>query len=274
MLRLIRTEFAKQVFRPRTWVALGFVVIVPVIIAVALKLNPPDFGGDGEEGPRYFYLATQSGLFLPVAALRLMSAFFLVVVICMFAGDAVASEAGWGNLRYLLTRPVGRGRLLTAKLFVASTFAMIATLLVALSGLIAGVIAFGGGGITVPFFDGLSQSPSDILVHLALAVVLITWGLAGVISFGFMLSTMTDSAAGAIFGAVGLYIVSLILGEITSLGSIRYGLPVHYYDAWTDLFLRNEFTTDMWRSVLLQIPYVLVFCGIAWWWFHRKDIKS
>ena len=30
----------------------------------------------------------------------------------------------------------------------------------------------------------------------------------------------------------------------------------------------------MWRSILLQIPYVIVFCGIAWWWFHRKDIKS
>jgi ABC-2 type transport system permease protein len=273
MLRLIRTEFAKQIFRPRTWVALGFVVIVPIIIAVALKLNPPDLGG-GEEGPRYFYLATQTGLFLPVAALRLMSAFFLVVVICMFAGDAVASEAGWGNLRYLLTRPVGRGRLLTAKLFVASTFALFATFLVALSGLIAGVVAFVGGGITVPFFYGLSQSPTDILLHLALAVVLITWGLAGVISFGFMLSTMTDTAAGAIFGAVGLYIVSLILGEITSLGAIRYGLPVHYYDSGSDLFLRNEFTSDMWRSVLLQIPYVLVFCGIAWWWFHRKDVKS
>ena len=72
-----------------------------------------------------------------------MSGFFLVVVICMFAGDAIASEASWGNLRYLLVRPVGRGRLLTAKLFVAAVFALLSTALVALSGLIVGVIAFG-----------------------------------------------------------------------------------------------------------------------------------
>lgn len=272
MLRLIRTELVKQVRRPRTWVALGFLAIVPVIIAVALKLNPPDLSSDGE-GPRYFYLATQSGLFLPVAALRVMSGFFLVVVICMFAGDAVASEAGWGNLRYLLMRPVSRGRLLTAKLFVAAVFGLLSTLLVALSGLVAGVIAFGWAPISIPFV-GLSQSTGDIVGNLLLASVLITWGLAGVVAFGFMLSTMTDSSAGAIFGAVGLYIVSLILGEISSLGSIRYGLPVRYYDAWSNLFTRNTFTDDMWRSVLLQIPYVLVFCGIAWWWFHRKDIKS
>ncbi|MGZ4691418.1 MAG: ABC transporter permease [Acidimicrobiia bacterium] len=274
MLRLIGTELSKQIRRPRTWVALGFVAIVPIIIAVALKLNPPDLSGGGRgDGPRYFYLATQSGLFLPVAALRVMAGFFLVVVICMFAGDAVASEAGWGNLRYLLVRPVSRGRLLTAKLFVAAVFAIVATALVALSGLVAGVIAFGWHPITIPFV-GVSQSTGDILGNLALAVLLITWGLAGIIAFGFMLSTMTDSAAGAIFASVGLYIVSLILGEITSLGAIRYGLPVHYYDAWSDLFTRNQFTDDMWRSILLQIPYVIVFLSIAWWWFHRKDIKS
>jgi ABC-2 type transport system permease protein len=272
MLRLVRTELSKQVLRPRTWVALGFLAVVPVIIAVALKLNPPDLDG-GEEGGRYFFLATQSGLFLPVAALVVMSGFFLVVVICMFAGDAVASEAGWGNLRYLLMRPVKRGRLLTAKLFVTAVFAVISTTVVALSGLISGVIAFGWEPLTIPFF-GLSQSSGEILANIALSVVLITWGLAAVITFAFMLSTMTDSSAGAIFGAVGLYIVSLILNEIRSLGSIRYGLPIRYYDAWTNLFLRNEFTDDMWRSIAIQVPYVIVFCGVAWWWFHRKDIKS
>jgi len=272
MLRLVKTELSKQMFRPRTWVAFGFLAVVPVIIAVALKLNPPDLSG-GEEGGRYFFLATQSGLFLPVAALVVMSGFFLVVVICMFAGDAVASEAGWGNLRYLLTRPVGRGRLLTAKLFVVAVLALVSTSVVALSGLIAGVIAFGWDPITIPFF-GLSQSTSEILLNLGLSIVLITWGLAAVISFAFMLSTMTDSSAGAIFGAVGLYIVALILGEISSLGAIRAGLPVRYYDAWTDLFLRNEFTADMWRSIAIQVPYVVVFLLVAWGWFHRKDIKS
>jgi ABC-2 type transport system permease protein len=271
MLRLVRTELAKQVLRPRTWVALGFVVAVPIIITVALKLNPPDFSGDTED--QFFFLATKTGLAVPIAALELMSAFFLVVVICMFAGDAVAGEAGWGNLRYLLTRPVGRGRLLAVKLFVAALFALLSTALVAISGLVVGVVAFGWHPIEIPFL-GLSQSPGEIVVHLLVAVLLITWGLAGVITFGFMLSTMTDGAAGAIFGAVGLYIVTLILNEIRSLGAIRYGLPVRYYNAWTNLFTHDRFTDDMWRSVLIQVPYVLVFCGIAWWWFHRKDIKS
>ena len=44
MLRLVGVEMLKQLRRPRTWVALGFVVLVPVIIAIApvARLMTPD----------------------------------------------------------------------------------------------------------------------------------------------------------------------------------------------------------------------------------------
>ena len=49
---------------------------------------------------------------MPAAALRLMSGFLLVIIVAVFGGDAIAGEASWGNLRYLLMRPISRGRLL------------------------------------------------------------------------------------------------------------------------------------------------------------------
>ena len=195
-MRLVRCELVMQLRRPRTWVALGFVVLVPIVMTIALKANPPDAMGDRGEEHHFFSLASQTGLIVPVAALELMSQFFLVVVLCLFAGDAVASEAGWGNLRYLLVRPVPRGRLLATKLAVAALFGLVATALVALAGLVAGVIAFGWHPLELPL-RGLSQSPGELLANTGLAVLLVTWGLAGVIAFGFMLSTMTDNAAGA-----------------------------------------------------------------------------
>ena len=30
----------------------------------------------------------------------------------------------------------------------------------------------------------------------------------------------------------------------------------------------------MGNGFLLQIPYVVVFLAIGWWWFHRRDILS
>jgi ABC-2 type transport system permease protein len=279
MLRLIRVELVKQLRRPRTWVVLAFVVIVPIIITIALKANPPSIsdgggGGDGRGGGvRFFYLASQSGLLVPIATLRVMSEFFLVVIFCLFAGDAIASEAGWGNLRFLLTRPIGRGRLLLAKLIVAAFYSGLATVLILVSGLIAGGIAFGYEGINVPLL-GISMSVGSILGNIVLAGMLAAWGIAGVAAFAFMLSTMMDNSAGAIMGAVGLYIVMSILGAIDSIGPIRYGFPTYYNGAWADLFRGVDFGGDMVRNVVAQIPYVIVFVGIGLWWFRRKDVTS
>lgn len=66
-----------------------------------------------------FRLASQSGLLVPAAVLSATSGLLLIIIAGTFAGDSVASDASWGNLRYLLMRPVSRMRLLLAKTLVA-----------------------------------------------------------------------------------------------------------------------------------------------------------
>jgi ABC-2 type transport system permease protein len=251
-------------------------VVVPIIIAIALKANPPSTpGGEGGGGGAFFFGSTLTGLLLPVAALRVMSRFLLVIIAALFAGDSVASESSWGNLRSLLTRPIGRGRLIGAKLATAGLFALTATLLVVLSGLAAGGIAFGWHTVDIPQL-AIHFSTADVMGNLGLAVLFITWSLGGVVAIGFMASTMTDSPAGAVFAGIGLYIVSQILDNVSAIPTaVRHAMPTHYFDAWTDLFTRHGgASSDMWSGVLLQIPYILVPCAIGFWWFRRKDILS
>ena len=50
-------------------------------------------------------------------------------------------------LRYLLTRPVTRTRLLTAKLIGTMSFVVFAVVLVAITSYITGVLAFGSNGL-------------------------------------------------------------------------------------------------------------------------------
>jgi hypothetical protein len=50
MLRLVGVEMRKQLRRPRTWVVLAFVILVPIIITIALKTNPPSITDDGGAG--------------------------------------------------------------------------------------------------------------------------------------------------------------------------------------------------------------------------------
>jgi ABC-2 type transport system permease protein len=272
MLAVFRTDWVKQWRRPLTYVALALIVIIPIIFAIALKANPPARPEDTHDvGDAFSYLATESGLYLGVSTLLMTSRFLLEVVVAIFAGTAIASEANWGNLRALLVRPIPRGRLLAAKLTTASLLGLIAAGLVLTTGVIAGVLAFGWHPLATA---GLHQATEQILGNLALATLYVFWTLSSVIALGFMVSTLTDSASGAVFAALGLYIVSQILDAITSLGSIRYAFPTHYLDAWQHLFTGSGPTADMLRGALLPLAYVIPFLGFAWWWFRRKDILS
>jgi ABC-2 type transport system permease protein len=270
VIALLRTEWAKTLRRPRTYVAIGFVMFIPAIIAFALWANPPDGGRGGGE---FFYVATQTGLLFPAAVLRVISRLVLVVVIALFAGDAIAGEASTGNLRYQLLRPIARGRLLGAKLTIALSLALITTVALMLTATIAGGIAFGFSPLEGQVFFK-DQSVVNLLIHTGMATGYVTWSLTSVVAFGFMISTMTDSPGGATVAAVGLGITSQILEAIESLGSIRDYLPLKYFDAWTGLFWSDRVPDDVYSGLLLPIPFVLVFCGIAWWWFRRKDVLA
>jgi len=276
---LLRTELVKALRRTRTYVIVALVVGIPVIMTIAINANPPSPPGRGGDfGPRLFYLSTQTGLILPAAALRLMSTFLLVVAVAVFGGDAIAGEASWGNLRYLLMRPIGRGRLVAAKLAVAIVCAWLVTVLVVVAGLVAGGITFGFHGLALPnlpVVGNLSQSSGTLLAHLALASVYVAWTLTAVVAFAFMVSCMADAPAGPIFAGIGLYFVATILDNITAIpAGFRELMFTHYYDSWIDMFTRNHVSSDMTKGAFLVLAYVVVFVAVALWWFRRKDILS
>ena len=98
-------------------------------------------------------------MFAALAGLTIAIPFFLPLVVAVVSGDAIAGEANLGTLRYLLTRPSGRTRLLATKALTVAVFCLAATVAVALGGLLAGVILFPVGkvvtlsGTTISLFS-------------------------------------------------------------------------------------------------------------------------
>jgi len=208
-----------------------------------------------------------------------MSGFLLVVVAGTFAGDSVASDAAWGNLRYLLMRPVPRGRLLVAKAFVAGVLIWVCTLLVALTALVGGVVLFGSHAVTVPtitsgLLSAFRLSSRVLLERTGIATAYVAFGYTALLGLGTLFSTLTDSAAGAVGATIGVYITSEILDGIPQLGVVRYGFPTHYFDAWTTMFTQNRYSHDMVTGIIVQLAYVVVLGAAAVVWFRRKDIRS
>ena len=95
-----------------TWPAWRVLAVVPIILAIAVRMTSP--GGEGG-GPDFIGAITGNGLFVAFAALTLELPLFLPLAVGAIAGDSVAGEANLGTLRYLLTIPAGRTRLLVVK---------------------------------------------------------------------------------------------------------------------------------------------------------------
>jgi len=276
MIALIRTEFTKAAARTRTLVIGLLLVGLPTLIVVAINARSDRPDRDGGEG--LFRLASQSGLLVPAAVLSATSGFLLIVIAGTLAGDSVASDASWGNLRYVLMRPVSRVRLLLAKAFVAGTLIWAATILVTLAALAAGLILFGAHPVTVPGLGGqlggFDLSTGALALRVVIATGYVAFGFSALLALGTLFSTLTDTAASAIGATVGVYIVSEILDSISQLGQVRYAFPTHYFGAWETMFTKNTYSREMIVGIVVQVVYLVVVGAAAITWFNRKDIRS
>ena len=282
MIVLIRTEFTKAAMRIRTLVIAALLVGLPTLIVVAINARGDrPRHGDGEG---LFRLASQSGLLVPAAVLSVTSGFLLIIIAGTLAGDSVASDSSWGNLRYLLMRPVPRGRLLLAKAFVAGALIWAATILVALAALVCGLIMFGAHAVAVPGLNivggganiggGFELSTGALLLRVVIATGYVAFGFTALLALGTLFSTLTDTAASAIGATIGVYIVSEILDSISQLGVVRYGFPTHYLGAWETMFTQNTYSRDMFTGIIVQLVYLVVFGAVAIVYFKRRDIRS
>jgi ABC-2 type transport system permease protein len=277
---VIRVELAKLFRRPRTYVIAGLLCALPFIVAVFLATTriPPPPG----QGGAFLSAVLSNGALYPAAAMALVLPVFLPVSVAVLAGDAVAGEAAGGTLRYLLVRPVGRTRLLAAKLISLIAFVLFAISAVLITSYLTGLTLFGAttssAGVTLPpdvtSLSGVTISPVGLLLRLLGTVAYIVVSMLGVAAIALFLSTVTDSALGAAMGALAVLVTSQVLVTLDAATSIRPYLPTRYWLAWVDFFRDPVLWRDIERGIGIQLVYLLVLLGAAWANFLTKDVAN
>jgi ABC-2 type transport system permease protein len=273
---MIGVELVKLVRRPRTWVSVLLLCLLPTVVAVFLAVSriAPRPG----EGPAFLSAVLSNGQLYPAAALGIVLPIFLPVSVAVVAGDSIAGEASTGTLRYLLVRAVGRTRLLVAKLVAVIVYTILAVVAVAVTGYVVGVNLFGSNPAALTYatstVSGTPLTTVQLLERTAGMIAYIGWSMLGVAAVSLFLSTFTDSSLGAALGGLAVLVGSTVLVTLDAAGAVRDWLPTRYWLAWVDLFRDPILWHDVQRGVLVQGFYIVVLLGAAWANFATRDVTS
>ena len=220
-----------------------------------------------------------NGSLFSVAALAIVLPLFLPIAVAVVAGDSIAGEAQGGTLRYLLVRPVGRTRLLVAKLVAVLAFTVVAVVLVA--------------GGRLPRRAAGAGRPAGHARHLAdqrLGHRAVGRAARAAHGAGDGFRRAVDARGRRAWrcccrpsptrrcrrrsGALAFLIGSSLLLTLDAARALQPYLPTRYWLAFVDLFRDPILWRDVVRGALIQLVYVAVFLGAAWANFMTKDVTS
>jgi ABC-2 type transport system permease protein len=267
MLRLLGAELRWVLRRPRTLVMFGVFALVPVLISIGVTLADRGRGG----GPGLVGAIAGNGLVLPIAAITLALALLLPLAVSMAAADAIAGESSHGTLRGLLIAPVGRLRLVAMKAFGVLVVATLATLALAVVGVIAGLVVVGGADGQLVTLSGTAVGLGDALGRVALVVLWTVGQLAAVGAVALAISSVTEHPLVVMASVLGGLIVFGVLSAVPSLEWLQPYLLTSGWTAGADALRDPLPLGDMAESTLRALCYLGVGGGLTIYRMLRRD---
>ena len=269
-MRLLRSELRLVFGRRRNQVLLVVLGLVPVVVGLAVRLSSD--GPESGEGPPFLSQVSSNGLFLVFTSLVVCLPLFLPLAVGLVSGDAVAGEASMGTLRYLLTVPVSRARLLLVKGAGAMAFAAAAVLSVSLVGLLAGAVLFGLGNVTL--LSGDTVGLAEGLLRALGVAGYVTLSLTGLVAVGLLISTLTEVPVGAMATTIVVAVTSSVLDALPQLSAIHAGLLTHHWLDFGELLRADVDLASLGSGLLVQVAWVAVAAALAWSRFTTADVTA
>ena len=271
LLRFLASELRLVAGRRRNQAGVLVLMALPIALVIGDKVSSRGGRREGT-GAGFVDQITTNGIFAAFAALTIELGLFLPMGIAMVSGDAVAGEAQAGTLRYLLTVPVSRARLLAVKYVALVLTGIFGAVAVAVTGVVCGALFFGVGPLTT--LSGNQIPLSAGIGRLALSVLYVSAGLAALAAVGLFVSTLTEQPIGATIAVVMFSTASFILDSIPQVDWIHPYLITHNWLAFGDLFRDPLAWQGVEHGWYAAAAYAAVFWALAWARLTTKDVTS
>lgn len=279
MILLIWLELQKMFKKWRTFIGFIAVGLLTVIVQLALYFTGQrmiDFQTQSLEQSFVMVGNLLNGYFIA----RLILSFLIIHIpflVILVGADLFAGEATAGTYRMLLTRPVSRMQVVTAKfiagwIYVFFLLMFLAFLSVGVSLIIFGsgpLLSFGGGKIII-FAEG------DIVWRFLGVYAFAILSMSTVVTLSIFFSAFVENAIGPIAASMAVIIILLILSVI----------PVEFFQNLKPYFFTNHMTRwdgffndpvdygEILNSVLILIAHIAVLYAVTAYIFVKKDVLS
>ena len=198
------------------------------------------------------------------------------LLIVIVTGDLFSGEAHGGTFRLLLSRPVSRFRLVTAKYAAALVYTLMLMLFFAIVSLGLGLLIFGKGDLMV-IFNTVSIIPEEDLMWRFLAAYGYGFlGMTAVAALSLLLSAMSGNSLGPILTTMALIILFTLVStfDFKIFALIKPFLITTYLDSRQLLFDFEVRTNLLIKDAVILVLHVAVFYLLTIVYFRKKDILT
>lgn len=291
MWSLIKIELFKIFRRPRTFIAFLAIAAIVGLIQMGFYVDGDDYINFGMQALTESFSVEGRVLNGYLMAYIILQTLLVHVplLIALVSGDMISGEANMGTLRLLLTKPVSRGQLITAKFLASSIYTLLLLIWMAIWTLFGSMLLFGTDDMVIMKSEVVTQVlESDVLWRYVAAFVFASLAMITVSSLAFFLSIFAENSIGPIIASMSIVIVFTILNTLNLplFNVVRPFLFTSHILGWKGFFdvqmnADNEQIVGsienvgaIMKSAGILVAHILFFWLGSIWAFRRKDILS
>jgi ABC-2 type transport system permease protein len=262
MIALLRFECVKLLYRRRTFLSIGLMVILVCLIFWGLK-------SEGTNALAFIFQSLDKNFEVQGNVLNGYLVCFLIlntlwihipILIAIVTGDLFSSELENGTIRILMTRPISRSRIALSKHCTAILFVFFFIACYALISVIPALFLFGNGDLIVAFNGLQIIEESKLPLRFAGAFGFAFLAMATLAVFSVTVSFFIRKSLVSILITLGFIIISTLLQTLSSslFTGWEFFLITHHFAQW-QLF----FYTDIDYSAIVNSTIWLLLFSIV-----------
>jgi ABC-2 type transport system permease protein len=291
MLELIRIELFKIFRKPRTFIAFFAITAIVGLIQIGFYVDGMSYINFGMQALADTFDVNGKVLNGYLLAYIILQTLLVHVplLIALVSGDMISGEANMGTLRLLITKPVSRAKLISAKFLASSLYTLLLLIWMAVWALFVSMLVFGTDDMIIMKSEVVTQIiEKDVMWRYVAAFGFAALAMVTVSSLAFFLSIFAENSIGPIIACMSIVIVFTILNTLNLpiFNTVKPYLFTSHMLGWKGFFdvkvnANNEQIVGsvenlpaVMKSAAILFVHIIAFWAASVVVFRKKDIMS